>query len=335
MPSIVFEWFEPVDSDYSLSQTLEWFKDSYGEIVIFVRRLAWVPSNYPCRMDGGATFDADHILVESSDDPQVLCGCWIDFEDLRAMFTLIEFSTVDFEVYRLEDMCLLGSLGYFECLVRLWVSRPQLTDRALQSLAAIRVSGCSETTDRMQYLVFTSEVGYGVRTSLNIEGLLLAHTIPLKSVRSVLSTRSQWPTDELLELNEVLDCAVSRYKLKALSLDWFRKDKLGFLSNIYEIEPLEDLHDDFRAPWGSLFFFDESWILRLWATKTQNEAKWRINLLSCSSLTVEIERAPYVDVRTALSFSSQLAGEPNRDHHRLNDYFDVRLRRPGHRHHVS
>ena len=78
---IEFEWYGPVEGNDALLRDLQRFTERYGEAAIFVRRLSWVPLNYPCQIDDGVAFPAERILEQTSEDLQVLCGYWTDVVD--------------------------------------------------------------------------------------------------------------------------------------------------------------------------------------------------------------------------------------------------------------
>ena len=271
-----YEWYGPVDGNEALLRALWWFAESFGEIRIFVRRLAWVPLNYPCQVDGGEVFLAEQVLVETSDDAQVLCGYWVDLDDLGTLFELNDFGTSDFEVYQAQSLTLLGGVSYFEWWIRQWAVTGQIAKEPPSLANPASENNESNSPDKMRYKVHTFVPSLGAKVSFNDEGLSLASTLSLLSTEAVMHATGFSVFEEELELSEVFDSVNHQTDLKFVSQDWFNHGDLGHLSDISQMgEPLEGVDDRLLAPWGTFFFFDEDWNLRLSATKHRSDAKWK------------------------------------------------------------
>lgn len=271
-----YEWYGPVEGNETLLRVLRGFAESFAEIRIFVRRLASIPLNYPCRINGRDVFPAEQVLVETSDDGQVLCGYWVGLNELDTLFELDDVSTADFEIYHAQNLTLLGSISTFEWWIRQWAVSGPIAKEPPSLANPASKNNESNNPGKMRYKVHTFVPSLGTKVSFNDEGLSLASTLPLLSTEAVMHATRFSVFEEELEISEVFDHVVNQTDLKFVSQDRFNHGDLGHLSDISRIEEhLGGVDDRLLAPWGTFFFFDEDWNLHLSATKHRSDAKWK------------------------------------------------------------
>ncbi len=276
---IEFEWYGPVEGNDALLRDLQRFTERYGEAAIFVRRLSWVPLNYPCQIDDGVAFPAERILEQTSEDLQVLCGYWTDVVDLIGLFQLLDVGTADLEIYSSQGPNLLGSLGYFEWYVRRWSVAGDLWNLEEPSQTTESASGVRKLADRAKYIEHSFVPSHGSRTSLNPEGLSVARCLSLGSAEKVMRGHGVSRSYEEPELTKVFDWALQHAHF--VSEDWFKDGELGHLSSISRVnEAPFGVDVRLATPWGTFFCFDERWNLILSATKRSTETQWRVVHLS-------------------------------------------------------
>ena len=280
---ISFEWYGPVEGNDALFRNLECFSERYGRLAIFVRRLSWVPLNYPCQIDDGEVFSAEQILQQTSEDLQVLCGYWTDFDNLVKLFKLLDVGTADFEIYDSESWSLVGSLGYFEWYLRRWSVEVLFRNEAPSSIDSKSLIQARNAAEKAKYTGSSFEPSSGSRTFLTDAGLSVASILFLKSNEIFKNGKTLAASFEEPELAKIFDYALRHTHAKAVSEDWFIDGDLGHLSSLSQIdEPMPGVDARAAAPSGPFFFFDENWRLCLSASKRSPELSWQVLLPSDS-----------------------------------------------------
>jgi len=271
------EWYAVTDANEALIRMLRRLADRPCETLVFVRRLAWVPLNYPCRIDRGEVFSADQILVTTETDPQVLSGFWITPNELIGFLELVNISTGDLDIFDRVKLTLLGNLAYFETALGPWVV-DRIHEAQLPSSESLdNGTERSREGSRDKNVVYKTELSRGGQIALSDEGLSVARTLCLMTEETFRCEEHSAFSVQELDLPGVFDLVFSDAEATTVSEDMFHRGRLRPLSTISTLDEVRaELYLRVSVPWGTFFFFESHWNLRLAATKRRTESQWKV-----------------------------------------------------------
>ncbi len=115
--NLVHKWMPADDSSVRILDILSRLISEFGPLLVFVRRLPWVPINFPVVIDDEPVSDNTKIFYETSDSPLTIGGYWLPTDDLIHYLKMRDVGSLVIHLFSLTALRWIADLSVFETCV--------------------------------------------------------------------------------------------------------------------------------------------------------------------------------------------------------------------------